>query len=242
MKVRFVAMAANDLPYDSRQMLLPEAIRSRTVCPEGTQSPTMLQAVKDHLACCPNKHDGASPGRWGAQAPDIKEQAAATGRRRGTVRRLRAPPPWARSIFDRAPYALPPGLLAVKCRTRQLRPSPASPGRSTKALLGVAQLRYSAGMKTAQLPAVRVTPAVREEIEGALREGESLSEFVEASALKEARRRRAQEEFLARGRASFEQAMRSGVTHPADEALAKMRAQVKASMDELRRKLAAGRR
>ena len=57
-------------------------------------------------------------------------------------------------------------------------------------------------MKTAQLPPVRVEPAVREEIESALREGESLSEFLEAAALQAARRRLAQEEFLARGRAS----------------------------------------
>jgi hypothetical protein len=60
-------------------------------------------------------------------------------------------------------------------------------------------------MKTAQLPPVRVAPAVREEIESALREGESLSEFVEAAALQAARRRKAQDEFLARGRASLAQ-------------------------------------
>ena len=34
-------------------------------------------------------------------------------------------------------------------------------------------------MKTAQLPPVRVTPAVREQIESVLHEGESLTQFVE---------------------------------------------------------------
>ena len=51
-------------------------------------------------------------------------------------------------------------------------------------------------MKTAQLPPVRVEPAVREEIESVLLEGESLSQFVEASAMQAARRRKAQQAFL----------------------------------------------
>jgi hypothetical protein len=57
-------------------------------------------------------------------------------------------------------------------------------------------------VKTAQLPPVRVEPSAREEIEAVLREGESLSEFVETAAVQAARQRKAQQEFLARGRAS----------------------------------------
>lgn len=44
-------------------------------------------------------------------------------------------------------------------------------------------------MKSAHLPPVRVEPSVREEIESVLREGESLSEFVEASMQGRARQR-----------------------------------------------------
>ena len=44
-------------------------------------------------------------------------------------------------------------------------------------------------MKTAQLPPVRVEPSVREEIESVLREGETLSQFVESAAVEAAQRR-----------------------------------------------------
>lgn len=90
-------------------------------------------------------------------------------------------------------------------------------------------------MKTAQLPPVRVEPSVREEIEAALRDGESLSEFVESSALEAARRRRAQAEFLARGRASLAEARRTGEFYAADEALDGMRQRLEAKMQPLRR-------
>lgn len=90
-------------------------------------------------------------------------------------------------------------------------------------------------MKSAQLPPVRVELAVRQEIEGALREGESLSEFVEASALQAARRRKAQEEFLARGRASLADAKRTGEFYPADEVLDRMRARLEQRMETHRR-------
>lgn len=69
-------------------------------------------------------------------------------------------------------------------------------------------------MKTAQLPPVRVEPAVRAEIESALHEGESLSQFVEAAVLQVARRRKADQEFLARGRASLENAKKTGELYP----------------------------
>jgi len=77
-------------------------------------------------------------------------------------------------------------------------------------------------MKTSQLPPVRVEPAVRLEIEAVLREGESLSQFVETATLQAARRRKTQDEFLARGRASLAKAMLSGELHAADETLNNM--------------------
>jgi hypothetical protein len=71
------------------------------------------------------------------------------------------------------------------------------------------QLRYTHLMKTATLPAVRVEAALREEVEGLLREGESLSEFVEQSVRAAVQRRIHQDEFIARGLASLEAAHRS---------------------------------
>lgn len=81
-------------------------------------------------------------------------------------------------------------------------------------------------MKTAQLPPVRVAPAVRAEIENALREGESLSEFVEAAALQAARLRKAQAEFVARGRRSLAQALKTGEFHPVGSVLDGMEARL----------------
>ena len=90
-------------------------------------------------------------------------------------------------------------------------------------------------MKTAQLPPVRVEPSVREEIESALREGESLSEFVEASALQAARRRKAQQEFLARGRASLATAKKTGKLFALEGTLDQMQERLEKRMAEHRR-------
>ena len=68
-----------------------------------------------------------------------------------------------------------------------------------------------------------------------LREGESLSQFVEAATLQAARRRKAQQEFLARGRASLAQARKTGEFYPLDEVLDRMRVRLATRMDEARR-------
>ena len=61
-------------------------------------------------------------------------------------------------------------------------------------------------MKTATIPAIRVQPALREEIESSLLDGETLSEFVEQSVRMAVQRRRDQSEFIARGIAALEDA------------------------------------
>lgn len=63
-----------------------------------------------------------------------------------------------------------------------------------------------------------------------LHEGESLSAFVEMAAVQAARRRKAQEAFLARGRASLAQARRSGEFYAADEVLDGMRERLQARL------------
>lgn len=90
-------------------------------------------------------------------------------------------------------------------------------------------------MKTAQLPPVRVEASVRIEIESVLHEGESLSEFIETAAVEAARRRKAQEEFLARGRASLAEARRTGEFYAADEVLEGMRGRLEARMEAKRK-------
>lgn len=71
-------------------------------------------------------------------------------------------------------------------------------------------MRYSHLMKTATFPSVRVEPELRAEVESLLAEGETLSEFVEASVRSSVMRRRVQAEFIARGLRSREEAQRSG--------------------------------
>lgn len=75
-------------------------------------------------------------------------------------------------------------------------------------------------MKTSTIPAVRVEPALREAVESLLREGETLSEFVEASVRAAVRRRLDQAEFVARGMASLAAARQSGDWVDADAVLA----------------------
>ena len=89
-------------------------------------------------------------------------------------------------------------------------------------------------MKSAQLPPVRVEPAVRAEIESVLRQGETLSQFVESAAIQTAQRRKAQQEFLARGRASLKRAEKTGEYYSAKDALDAMQARLEARMAKLR--------
>lgn len=78
-------------------------------------------------------------------------------------------------------------------------------------------------MKTATIPPVRVEPEFRAEVESVLAEGESLSEFVEASVRASVERRRAQAEFIARGLRSRDEARRAHDYIEADDVVAGLR-------------------
>jgi predicted transcriptional regulator len=79
-------------------------------------------------------------------------------------------------------------------------------------------------MKTATLPTVRVLPEIREQAEGLLEKGESLSMFIEESLRRHIALRQSEREFLARGMAAGARARETGVTVSADESLARLRA------------------
>ena len=91
-------------------------------------------------------------------------------------------------------------------------------------------MHYIETMKTASIPAVRVAPELRAEVEALLGEGETLSEFVEASVRASVQLRRVQAEFVARGLRSLDQARRTDTYIEAD-----------AVADALQRKLDAAR-
>lgn len=77
-------------------------------------------------------------------------------------------------------------------------------------------------MKTATIPSIRVDPELRAEVESLLEEGETLSEFVEASIRASVQRRRLEGEFIARGLRSLGEASRTGDYVDADTVLEKL--------------------
>lgn len=97
----------------------------------------------------------------------------------------------------------------------------------------VAQLRYITSMKTATIPSVRVEPEFRAEVESVLTEGESLSEFVEASVRASVERRRVQAEFITRGLRSRDEAKRTGDYVDADEVVAGLQRKLDAARARL---------
>lgn len=77
-------------------------------------------------------------------------------------------------------------------------------------------------MKTASIPSLRVTPELREAAESVLEDGETLSSFVEKSLRENIARRRARQEFLARGLTARDEARRSGRYYPAEDLLSEL--------------------
>ena len=74
-------------------------------------------------------------------------------------------------------------------------------------------------MKTASIPSLRVDPELRRAAESVLQEGETLSGFVQQSLRANINRRRAQQEFIARGLAARDEAQRNGEYVTSDDVL-----------------------
>lgn len=77
-------------------------------------------------------------------------------------------------------------------------------------------------MKTATLPPVRVAPDFRQELEGVLEEGETLSQFVESAVRSVVERRKHQAEFVRRGIAAIQETRFSGSGVPAEQVVARL--------------------
>ena len=88
-------------------------------------------------------------------------------------------------------------------------------------------------MKSAVIPQVRVEPELRAELEAVLRQGETLSEFVETSVRNAVEFRRAQASFHERGQAAWEHYQRTGVSYSAEEVLGKLQAKLDAKRKQL---------
>jgi len=75
-------------------------------------------------------------------------------------------------------------------------------------------------MRSATFPPIRVEPEVRAEVEAVLREGESLTQFIEEAVVAAAARRRVQAEFVVHGEAAIERWKQQGGGHSVDEVMA----------------------
>lgn len=90
-------------------------------------------------------------------------------------------------------------------------------------------------MKVSVIPEIRVEPELRAELEAVLEQGETLSEFVEASVRNAVESRRAQKRFHARGQAAWEQYQRTAVSVSADDVLGKLQTKLNARRKQLRK-------
>ncbi len=88
-------------------------------------------------------------------------------------------------------------------------------------------------MRTATLPAVRVSPDTRALIESVLKEGESLSAFIEETAIEYAKRRKEDEAFHARAALASKRLAEGGKFFTAEESITRLRAQVQRARDKL---------
>lgn len=109
------------------------------------------------------------------------------------------------------------------------RPTLAASG----AKLTASQTQRNALMKTSTFPSLRVEAELREAAESVLREGETLTSLIETAVRETIHRRRAQDEFLARGLRSSEEAKRTGVYHSAP----KVHAELQRRLDARRKKV-----
>jgi len=77
-------------------------------------------------------------------------------------------------------------------------------------------------MKTASMPSLRVDPELRQDAESVLRDGETLSSFMEQALRSSIQSRRVQKEFIARGLTSRDEAKRTGEYFSAEDVLVEM--------------------
>jgi len=88
-------------------------------------------------------------------------------------------------------------------------------------------------MKSAVIPQIRVEPELRAELEAVLKQGETLTSFVETTVRNAIAFRRVQTEFHARAQAASEAYHQTGVSVPVETVLERLQTK----LDAKRRKL-----
>jgi hypothetical protein len=88
-------------------------------------------------------------------------------------------------------------------------------------------------MKSAVIPQIRVEPELRAELESVLKQGETLTDFVEATVRNAIAFRRVQTAFHARAQAASEEYHRTGVSVPVEAVLEKLQSKLDAKRKKL---------
>ena len=81
-------------------------------------------------------------------------------------------------------------------------------------------------MRSATFPPIRVEPEVRAEVEAVLRQGESLTQFIEEAVIAAAAWRRVQAEFVTRGESAIERWKQEGGGQAVDEVMVDLQARL----------------
>ena len=99
----------------------------------------------------------------------------------------------------------------------------------------VTQTQYNLPMKSAVIPQIRVEPELRTQLESVLRQGETLTDFVEASVRNAIAFRRVQTSFHARAQAASEAYHQTGASVPVETILKKLQSKLDARRKKLGR-------
>ena len=108
-------------------------------------------------------------------------------------------------------------------------------GVTTRLFAFVTQTQYTSPVKSAVIPQIRVEPELRAELESVLRQGETLTEFVEATVRNAIAFRRVQISFHARAQAASLEYHRTGVSVPVETVLERLQSKLAAKRKKLGR-------
>ena len=101
--------------------------------------------------------------------------------------------------------------------------------------MSVTQTQYNSLMKSAVIPQIRVEPELRAELESVLRQGETLTDFVEATVRNAIAFRRVQIAFQARAQAASEAYHQTGLSVPVETVLERLQSKRDAKRKKLGR-------
>ena len=106
-------------------------------------------------------------------------------------------------------------------------------GTPQQVVASVTRTQYTSPMKSAVIPQIRVEPAFRAELESVLRQGETLTDFVEATVRSAIAFRRVQTAFQARAQAASEAYHQTGVSVPVETVLERLQSRLDARRKKL---------